>query len=419
MKSLIIMLIGTALCFSAAPMAQAETLNELEKQIKELNEKVLALQQEQKKEQDTDSQNKTSYMKQVWQNTKIGGYGELDYISRRENGNGKGANVFDPHRFVLYVSSGLSEWLRLNAELEWEHGGVKEDVDGDELSGEVLIEQAFLDFTIAPYLNVKTGVMLVPLGGINLYHEPTNFNSTERPELDRYLIPSTWSEMGAGIYGSLGKKVDYQLLVMNGLNGEEFSAKNGIRDGRQNLNKDINRDKAIVGRVELRPLTNLYTNFSFYTANSAPKGKPTAYTTIAAFDGKYSIGDFDILGEYVHVFQDKPYVLSDEIGHTMSGYWVEGAYHFMPNAWKKGKLSEADAVIFARYSEFDTQQGSIANPAKASGKYDRNYTTFGMVFKPVQTVSVKADYTLFDDHRIMGEKPLDNDKFQLTLGFVF
>ncbi len=281
-----------------------------------------------------------------------------------------------------------------------------------------MVEQAFLQFKLSRPLNLKAGIMLVPLGATNLYHEPTNFNSSERPQLDRYLIPSTWSEMGAGIYGSLGTKVDYELLVMNGLDGAGFSAKDGVRGGRQNLNVDVNRNKAVAGRLEVRPFTNLYTNFSFYTANSAKVG--TAYTTIAAFDGKYSIGDLDLAGEYVHVYQDDPRALGvTDIGHNMSGYWVEGAYHVLPKSLKKGKLSEADALIFARYSEFDTQQGSIGDPSKASGKYDRNYTNFGIVFKPTTTLSVKADYQVYDDHRKAGEKALDNDKFQVTLGFVF
>ncbi|GAB7026777.1 porin [Geotalea toluenoxydans] len=413
-KSFVLMAAVTILC-SMASMARAATVEELQQQVEELRNQVKAI----KAPAPSAESGGDGYAKKVWDSTRFGGYGELDYIVTRENGNGKGSNAFDPHRFVLYVNSDLSDWITLNTELEWEHGGVGGDVkDGKKLSGEVLVEQAFLQFKLSRPLNLKAGIMLVPLGATNLYHEPTNFNSSERPQLDRYLIPSTWSEMGAGIYGSLGTKVDYELLVMNGLDGAGFSAKDGVRGGRQNLNVDVNRNKAVAGRLEVRPFTNLYTNFSFYTANSAKVG--TAYTTIAAFDGKYSIGDLDLAGEYVHVYQDDPRALGvTDIGHNMSGYWVEGAYHVLPKSLKKGKLSEADALIFARYSEFDTQQGSIGDPSKASGKYDRNYTNFGIVFKPTTTLSVKADYQVYDDHRKAGEKALDNDKFQVTLGFVF
>lgn len=411
MKKLSLMLATAAFLCATPGQSRAASLEELEKQINDLEGQVKTLRE---KETATTEKAGEGYLRKAWDKTRIGGYGELDYIFKRENGNGKGGNTFDPHRFVLYVNSELADWVTLNAELEWEHGG-----DSSKKNSEIAVEQAFLDFKLARPLNVKAGIMLVPLGAINLYHEPTNFNSTERPELDRFLIPTTWREMGVGIHGSLGDNVDYQLLVMNGLDGTKFSGADGIRKGRQDVDADINRNKAITGRVEIRPLTNLYTNLSFYTANSAPSGKPTAYTTIAAFDGKYSLGRFDIAGEYIYVYQDKPGLLSNEIGNRMSGYWVEGAYHIMPNAWKKGKLVDSDLVVFGRYSEFDTQQGNIADPSKASGRFDRNYTTIGLAFKPVTTVAIKADYQIFDDHSGAGEKPLDNDKFQVTVGFVF
>ena len=344
---------------------------------------------------------------------RIGGYGELDYIFKEANGNGKEGNTFDPHRFVLYVNADLSESITLNTELEWEHGG-------DSGAGsEIAVEQFFLDFRHQRPLNFKAGLLLVPLGGVNINHEPTNFNSTERPELDRFLIPSTWREMGAGIHGALGNKVDYQLLVMNGLDGSKFSASNGLRSGWQKVEIDNNDSKAIVARLEVRPVTNLYTNFSAYRGDSAAAGKPGAVTTIAAVDGKYSLGRAELSGEYVYIDQAHPERISTEIGDRMSGYWVEGAYHILPEGMKKGKLEDADVVAFARYSAFDTQQGRLADPTKASGRYDRNYTTVGVVFKPVTTVAIKADYQIYDDHRNPGELALDNDKFQVTIGFVF
>jgi hypothetical protein len=156
-----------------------------------------------------------------------------------------------------------------------------------------------------------------------------------------------------------------------------------------------------------------------YSGNSAPSGSPTAYTTIAAFDGRYRLGDFELAGEYVHVYQDRPDVLNTEIGRNMSGYWVEGAWHALPTAWKKGKLSNADAVLFARYSELNTQDGGAVDPTRTSGRFDRSYTTVGISFMPIPSVAIKADYQFFCDRRAAGEIPLDNDKFQVTVGFVF
>ena len=411
MKKMFTLFVTVAIMAAVTTQSRAATVDDLQKQIDDISGELKALKNESAKDTIIDSKSQPNTMSRILNKTSFGGYGELDYIVRQNNGNGKEGNTFDPHRIVLYVNSELSDWVSFYSELEWEHGG-------DGKNGKIPLEQAFLDFKIASPFNVKAGLLLVPLGGINADHEPTNFNSTERPDLDRILIPSTWREMGAGIHGALGGKVNYELLVLNGLDGSQFSAENGIRNGRQDMDVDINRNKAVAGRLEVRPLTNLYTNFSFYTGNSAKSG--TAYTTIAAFDGKYRISDLELAGEYVHIYQDDPESLGTnpskgEIGNTMSGYWVEGAYHVMPKSLKKGKLNDADALLFARYSRINLQEG-VSN---ASGKYDREYTTVGLSFKPVPSVAVKADYQFYNDNRAAGEKALDNDKFQITLGFIF
>jgi hypothetical protein len=394
-------------------LAQADSTDNLQKQIDDLNAQVKSLKAN--RETPAPEKGKGYGQASLWDRTTLGGYGELDYIFRKENGNGNGGNTFDPRRVVLFVNSGLTDWITLNTELEWEHGGTDGGPDGG-----ISVEQAFLSFKLSEPLNVKAGVMLMPVGAINLYHEPTNINSTNRPELDQIIIPTTWQEMGVGIYGAIHPKADYQLLLTTGLDGSKFSAESGIREGRQDFGKDANRSPAVTGRLELRPITNLYTNFSFYTGNSAPSGSDVAYTTVAAFDARYKLGDFDLAGEYAHVYQDKPANLGvTDIGHNMSGYWVEGAYHVMPGFLKKGKLADSDAIIFARYSEFDTQRTGALDASTESGRFNRNYTTFGIAFKPVTTVVVKADYQIYGDHRAAGETPLDNDKFQVTLGFVF
>lgn len=395
-----------------ASSSHADTIPDLQRQLDEINGKIQEL-QVQKKAEPTSSGSE-NYFKKLWGNTKLNGYGELEYIFTKDNGNGNGGNTLTPHRVVLNVTSQLANWIDFNSELEWENGGSDGGADGG-----ISVEQAYLTFKLNQALNIKTGVMLMPMGAYNQNHEPTNFYSSARPALDTILIPTTWQEMGVGISGALHRKVDYQLMAVTGLDGSKFDGENGLREGRQGFVKDSNRNFAVTGRLDIRPIENLTTSFSFYSGNSAPSGTPTAYTTVAAFDGRYRFNDFELAGEYVHVYQDRPEVLNTEIGRNMSGYWVEGAWHAMPKAWKKGKLSDADAVLFARYSELNTQSGGASDPAKNSGKFNRNYTTVGMSFMPIPSVAIKADYQFFGDHRAAGETALDNDKFQVTVGFVF
>lgn len=419
-KRYILTAVTTAMLASPPLQAHAATNEELSQELDAIKSQIKALTATSQQKADETIKPAPStetvsggYMKQLVDKTKLGGYGELDYIFKRDNGNGNGGNTLDPHRVVLYVASELTDWISLNTELEWENGG------SDGQDGGVAVEQAYLDFRLADPINVKAGVMLMPMGAINQSHEPTSFYSSARPALDTFLIPSTWQEMGIGIHGALGRKVDYQLFAVTGLDGTKFTPEEGLREGRQKFGKDNNRNFAVTGRLDYRPITNLSTAVSFYSGNSAPSGTPTAYTTILAFDGKYRYSDFEIAGEYVHVYQDKPELLNPEIGRNMSGYWIEGAWHCMPKMLKQGKLANADTILFARYSELTTQDGGAIDPTKTNGKFDRNYTTVGLSFMPIPSVAIKADYQFFGDHRAAGEIPLDNDKFQLSLGFVF
>jgi hypothetical protein len=397
--------------FAFAASSHADSITDLQRQLDEINGKIRDLQAPKKTEAPSEN---SDYLKKLWGNTKISGYGELEYIFNKDNGNGNGGNTLDPHRVVLNVTSQLADWIDFNSELEWEHGGSDGGADGS-----ISVEQAYLTFRLNPALRVNTGVMLMPMGAVNQNHEPVNFYSSARPALDTFLIPSTWQEMGLGISGALHSKVDYQLMAVTGLNGAKFDAEKGLREGRQGCGKDSNRNFAVTGRLDVRPLENVSTSLSLYSGNSAPSGSPTAYTTIAAIDARYRFSDFELAGEYVHVYQDRPDVLNTEIGRNMSGYWVEGAWHAMPTAWKKGKLSNADAVLFARYSQLNTQEGGASDPSKTSGRFNRNYTTAGISFMPIPSVAIKADYQFFGDRCAAGEIPLDNDRFQVTLGFIF
>jgi hypothetical protein len=394
-----------------APAAHAEGISPVQQQLDELKGKIQQLQEQQNVA--APAANRDS-LQRLLGSTKISGYGELDYIFTRNNDNGNGGNTLAPHRIVLNVYSALADWINFNSELEWENGGSDGGAEGG-----ISVEQAYLTFKLDPAFAVNSGVMLLPLGAINQNHEPTAFYSSARPALDTILIPTTWQAMGLGISGAVPDKVDYQLMAVTGLDGSKFSAADGVREGRQDFGKVSNNSFGVTGRLDVRPVPNLRTSLSLYTGNSAPSGSPAAYTTIVAVDGRYRFSDFELAGEYVRIYQDRPEVLSTEIGRQMAGYWVEGDWHALPKAWKRGKLAEADAVLFARYSQLNTQTGGAIDPSKTSGRFNRNYTTFGISFMPAPAVAIKVDYQIYGDRRAAGETPVGNDKFQLTVGFVF
>ena len=57
------------------------------------------------------------------------------------------------------------------------------------------MEQAHLNYWNGTW-GFKGGVVLVPSGIINEYHEPPTFMSVERPAYAKYIIPTTWFDNG-------------------------------------------------------------------------------------------------------------------------------------------------------------------------------------------------------------------------------
>ena len=126
----------------------------------------------------------------------VGGYGEV-----HANLADDGKKFADPHRFVIYLGYDFGCGISLHSETELEHGFVK---DGD---GEVSLEQLYAEIATGATSGVRLGRMLNPLGIVNQRHEPSTFSGVERPNLEKYLIPSTWSQDGIGLFGTAGDEL--------------------------------------------------------------------------------------------------------------------------------------------------------------------------------------------------------------------
>ena len=100
----------------------------------------------------------------------IGGYGEFHYQQARERPT-RQHDQFDLERFVLYAGYKFNDRILLNSEIEFEHALIGEDTVAAE-SGAVEVEFAYLDFLLWQQLNVRAGLVLVPMGFLNEMHEP-------------------------------------------------------------------------------------------------------------------------------------------------------------------------------------------------------------------------------------------------------
>jgi len=120
----------------------------------------------------------------------IGGYGEINYEGYiNSNRISKG----DVLRFVPYFGYKFSDNLLLNVELEIEHAGIKNIKPKEP---ESYVEFAYIDFLLNNKLNLRSGLILLPVSRMNEYHEPTVYYGVLRPDVERYIIPTVWREVG-------------------------------------------------------------------------------------------------------------------------------------------------------------------------------------------------------------------------------
>ena len=159
----------------------------------------------------------------------IGGYGESlyqNFDSTREDGAASGkTNEWDYLRAVVYLGWKFDRTFVLNTEIEYEHAST-----GD--GGEVSVEFATLDAMLRDEVNLRAGLVLVPMGFVNEMHEPTTYLGARRPDTESRILPSTWSANGIGAFGEAGP-LAYKLYLTESLDASSFSAPDGIRGGRQ------------------------------------------------------------------------------------------------------------------------------------------------------------------------------------------
>jgi hypothetical protein len=298
----------------------------------------------------------------------------------------------DFHRFVLLFGHSFSDRIKFWSELEIEHALVE---GGDE-KGELELEQAYLDFLIKPWFNLRAGMLLAPVGIINERHEPPSFNGVERPMVETVIIPSTWFDTGFGFTGDLGKGFRYRAYMMGGLDATAFDAEEGFRNGRQKGFQSSFRNPAKVARLEYSGLRKLTLGLSGYTGHTGfnlPGINPRV--DLIDFDGRYSYRRFDFRGLFAHANISRTRELNralqsdfgfmPNIARQMRGWYAEPAVHVLPR-WKR-----QDLVLFTRYERFNTQH-RMAEGFSALPQFNRSAWVMGATFKPNADVAFKFDY---------------------------
>lgn len=314
----------------------------------------------------------------------FGGYAEVLY-NQPESSNGE----IDVQRLILLFGYKFDDRTQFVTELEFEH--VKE----------IYIEQAFVNYAVSNSLNVRAGLMLVPMGIISEYHEPTTFNGVERPSIDNKLVPTTWREIGLGVSGrSDALSLRYQVYLFNGFlshNGTDglIKGENGFRSGRQKGAESVFRTPNLSMKVDFYGINGLRLGLSGYFGKT--QAADEVFDTLGSrvglsmigLDARYSYRKFTARGQFITSSITDAYNYNEftdkDLGSGMSGYYIEGAYNLLPIANRQRLFA------FVRYENFNTHQSVPSNVDQNLSYYRKEITT-GLSYHIAPGAVFKVDY---------------------------
>ncbi len=336
----------------------------------------------------------------------IGGYAQIDYnqpFNDTASANGK----MDVHRLIIFLGYKFNDRVQFVTEIEMEH--VKE----------LYVEQAFVNYQISNPINFRAGLMLIPMGIINEYHEPTTFNGVERPNIDGKLVPTTWREMGAGFAGNIDKlSLKYQAYLVNGFLGYDGGAKlrgnDGFRGGRQKGAESTFNAPNFTSKLDFYGIKGLKLGASVYLGNTqstmydglldadttgakANADSSTVGLTMFGFDVRYQLKAFQARAQLIKANISNAYEYNQftgaDLGSSMMGYYGELGYDVL-SIFKKN--AKEKVILFGRYEFYDTHDATPKDTDK-NDSYARTDMTFGVTYQVDNGACFKADYQIFDN----------------------
>lgn len=343
----------------------------------------------------------------------IGAYGEVLY-NQPEGDNGE----LDVQRLVLLLGYSFNEKTQFVTEIEVEH------------VEEIFVEQAFVNYNVADNLNLRGGLMLVPMGIVNEFHEPTTFNGTERPQMDNVIVPTTWREIGVGVSGRFNAlSLGYQGYIFNGFKSTEpdgeggvngfLSGGSGLRGGRQKAIQSTINSPTFATKLDYYGISGLRLGFSTYfgktQAEDAIEDLNGANIGISmlGLDARYAWQRFSARGQFVRAFlsdtEDYNALTGSDLGSALQGWYVEGAFNLLP-------ITNAQNLFaFTRFEKFNTH-AETAGGLEQNDAYDRRDITAGLTYHLAPGVVVKGDYQ-FRSSALGGSAVQDRLNFGIGVWF--
>ena len=348
----------------------------------------------------------------------VGGYleGNTNYFST--DGISEGYSM-EMRRFNIFLYSTIKERIKFLSELEFGNG-----------TDEIELETALLDFELHPSFTFRAGIVLVPIGYFNQNHDSPKWEFIDRPLVSTNLIPSTYSDIGFGIHGTIPLKsvaLTYEAYLVNGLQeGLIANTENrtflaaGKGEGR--FGRDNNGTPSFASRLAIKKrklgefgISGYFGSYNvFKTEGLQIDEKRNLW--IAAIDYNFSIWNLSFLGEAAFIKADIPSDLGQNFGDTQIGFHFD----IIHPIWKGTLLNWQDVVLngAVRFEYIDYNIGEFKETE--TNIFDHlNSLLFGISLRFSSDTLLKLNYRYQWDVDLFGNPPAKTAGIQFGFASYF
>jgi hypothetical protein len=351
----------------------------------------------------------------------IGGYAEVNWQKITTDGASEG-HQFQARRMSLFLSSAISKRVKFLTEIEFEDGGK-----------EIAIEFASVDVEFHPLANFRAGIILNPIGSFNQNHDGPKWEFTDRPISATQLLPSTFSNAGAGLFGKKysGKWMfGYEAYLSGGFDNsviENAENKTFLPASKRNPERfeEINSGEPFftgkiavrnskIGELGISYMSGIYNKFQDDGIVIDEKRSLSVF----ALDYNTTIPKIKtfITTEFAWVTIDVPETYTQQFGNKQHGGFLDIVQPIINSTilgWEKAVLNVA-----CRLEYVDWNVGQFKETGDTIGE-DLWSILPAVSFRPTSQTVLRLNYRFQKQRDIFGNPPAITDGFSFGLSTYF
>ncbi len=325
----------------------------------------------------------------------LGGYLEANTLYESEEGISEGFST-QARRLTIFISSTISKRIKFLSEVELEEGGKH-----------IGIEFAAMDVNFHPLLNLRSGIIMNPIGGFNQNHDGPKWEFIDRPEMAVNMLPATWSNAGFGLFGktylSSNWTIGYEAYVTNGFDGsiidneENKTFLPASKENAERFEESSNGAPMYTGKVAIKNrkigelglsyMGGVYNSFEIEEIEIDKKRRLDVFAV--DFNTNIKATNTTIIGEYAWILVDVPSQYGQQYGSQQQGAFLD----IVQPVYKKTILNWEDAVFSAalRGEYVDWNMGTF-NETETNIGEDKISITPAISFRPTQQTVFRLNY---------------------------